>query len=1503
MTDQEMQAAMRVLSLLWSPANIIDARLSHLNCCQMVNLTLQYGVTDAAAHGFGWFGMFLGPVFRRYTDGYRFGKLACDLVEKYSFHAYRAKTYIVMEIIALWTQPIASAIEYLRAALRAGAETGDLIIACYSHNHVVTDILLRGDPLEEVWLESERSLDFDRKARFRDAAAIVESQQRFLLNMRGKTSTFSSFSDSRFEEVAFEAQLMSEATPTTICWYWIIKLQARFISGDYDMALAASRKAKELLLSSATNIQLLDYHYYTALTIAAIYNTASPGRQREWREELTVHLAQLREWAENGSATFLDKFELVSAEIARVEGRQFDAEGLYEQAIRSAREQAFVQNEGLANELAAQFYAGRGFETIANAYLRNARYCYLRWGADDKVRQLDQMHSHLREEPTRPRATSTTGTAVEHLDLATVIKVSQAVSGEIVLEKLVQTLMVIALEHAGAERGLLILPRDEEMRVEAEATTGHDTVEVCLRQAVVTSSEVPESILHYVMRTQESVLLDDALAPNQFSADEYIRQKHSRSVLCLPLVKQAKLTGVLYLENNLTSHVFTRSRIAVLNLLASQAAISLENARLYTDMQQTEVYLQAAQRLSHTGSFGWHPATGAIVWSEETYRIVGYDPGIKPTIDLIFQRIHPEDIAYVQQTLDRGVHGGTDLDFEHRFLMPDGSIKYVHIVAHALRDERDNLEYVGSAIDVTEQHQARAALEKAFTEIKKSEDQLRIIIDTIPTLAWCALRDGSAEFLNQRWHDYTGLSAQEAQGWGWTVAIHPEDSTKLVEKWRTILASGEPGESEARMRRFDGEYRWFLFRAVPLRDERGNIVRWYGTNTDIEDRKGAEEALRSNAQSFRLIVDSIPGLVCTMTAAGEVELVNRQILEYFGKTFEALKGWATSDGVHPHDLPRVMAAWMRSIETGQPYDIEHRIRRADGIYRWFHVRALPQRDTEGRIVRWHVLLTDIDDRKKAEEKLRRSEASLLDAQRLSRTGSWTHDFLSGTVTISPETVRMWGIQTENDAAVTDFFLARMHPEDRLRVEQAYREAQLKKADFESDFRIVLPDGTIKDIHSIGRPIVSEAGDIVEFIGAAIDITERKRAEQRLMVQHTVTQMLAEAATLEEVTPKILQTVGEFLSWELGVLWSIDREAGVLRCVELWHKESVEAPQFEAISRESTFMAGIGLPGRVWSSHEPAYIPDVVRDANFPRASIAAREGLHAAFGFPILLGGDVLGVMEFFSHEIRQPEPELLNMMATIGSQIGQFIEGKRAEEKLHKAQAELAHVTRVTTMGELTASIAHEVNQPLAAVVTNANACLRWLAGGPPNLDEARDAVGRIVRDGNRAADVIARIRALARKTDPEKARLDINETVQEIILLAQSEAGHKGVALRMELAADLPPVLGDRVQLQQVILNLVMNGIEATASVTDRRRELLIRSRQHGSDRVLVAVQDSGIGIERQNLEKIFDPFYTTKSQGMGMGLAISRSIIENHGGRLWAVPNEGAGAIFQFTLLKYQ
>jgi len=506
MTDTELQAVMQVLSVLATPVYADNYGLYCLLLCRMVKAGVQHGMNDASACACGLLGFTLGPVFHRYHEGYRFARLACDLIEKHGFVASRAKVYASFGGVAGWTQPITSAIDINRVTFRAAIETGDLAFACYSMIQSITYLLLRNDPLDGVWRESEMGLDFARKARFRDIAEGFVNQQRFIATMQGRTTAFSTFSDAQFDEAVLEAQLTGDRVVESIS-YWMFKLQSRFLLHEYVAALAAAQQAKPLLGAMLGQIKLLDYFYYTALTVAALYENAPADEQSRWRGLLSAHREQLREWAENYPPTFADKHALVSAEIARLEGRAFDAMQLYDQAIQSARENGFVQNEGLAHEVAARFYAAGGFEAIAHLYLRNARNCYDRWGAFGKVRQLDERCPYLHEEPT-PAFSATIGQPVGHLDIATVVKASQALSSEIVLSKLIEKLMRIAVEHAGAERGLLILLRCDEPHVEAEATTVHGGVEVAVRRTAVTPSDLPQSALHYVIRTQERVVVE-----------------------------------------------------------------------------------------------------------------------------------------------------------------------------------------------------------------------------------------------------------------------------------------------------------------------------------------------------------------------------------------------------------------------------------------------------------------------------------------------------------------------------------------------------------------------------------------------------------------------------------------------------------------------------------------------------------------------------------------------------------------------------------------------------------------------------------------------------------------------------------------------------------------------------------------------------------------------------------------------------------------------------------
>jgi PAS domain S-box-containing protein len=973
MTDPEVQAAMQVLSVLTPSAYFVDSRLGCLQICRMVQIGMRCGTSAASALAYGYFGNILGPVFHRYTDGYCFAKLASDLVEKHSFIACQAKIYHLMGHVTLWTQPIASALEFTRATFRTAIETGDLAYACYGLVQPIAAFLLRNDPLDAVWRESEIALDFARKAKYRDVADIIRSQQRFTATMQGRTETFSTFNDAEFDEATFEAQMTGDRMALMIFWYWMLKLKARFLAGDYAEAIAAADKAKLQLWSASALIHLLDYVYYSALTVTACYQKASTDQQQAWREVLKAHLEQLREWAENYPPTFGDKHALVAAEIARLEGRDADAMHLYEQAIQSAREYGFVQNEALSHELAARYYLARGFETIGHTYLRNARNCYGRWGALGKLKQLDELYPYLREErdaiSLSASLSATMSTSVGRLDAGTVIKASQALSTEIVLPKLIERLMRIAMEHAGAERALLLLLRGDEPQIEAEAISSRGRIEVGVRQGAVSGSDLPVSALHYVIRTGERVLLEDASMKSLYSEDEYVLEKRPRSVLCLPILKQSKLVGMLYLENGLTPGAFTSERVAVLELLASQAAISLENARLYSSLQRSEGFLAQGQSLSHTGSFGWSVVSGEIYWSEETYDIFECDRAVAPTLELIFKRIHPDDGDFVHQALDHATNEKTDFDIEYRLLMPNASVKHLHVTALALNTSSGNLEYVGAVTDIT-------AAKQAEDMIRQSQRELRNILDFTPQLVAVLGPDRSRLYTNQAVLDYFGFTLEEWRSFDLRKYYHPGDWERLTSEIESKFLSGIPHEYEARFLGKDGKYRWFLFRWNPLRDEEGCVTRWYAAGTDIEDRKQIEEALRESERSVRLIVDGIAGLVAIMAPEGQIESVNHQTLEYFGRTLEELRGWATSDAVHPEDLPQVVAAWTHSVETGDTFEVDERLRGADGAYRWFHIRGLPLRDAEGRIVRWYNLLTDIDQRRREEERLQDENLAL-----------------------------------------------------------------------------------------------------------------------------------------------------------------------------------------------------------------------------------------------------------------------------------------------------------------------------------------------------------------------------------------------------------------------------------------------------------------------------------------------------------------------------------------------
>jgi PAS domain S-box-containing protein len=581
----------------------------------------------------------------------------------------------------------------------------------------VTVCLAAGDPLAEVQEECQNGLAFARRVRLGLVIERCGAQLGLILTLRGLTATFGCLDHEGYSELDTERRFAD--SPNLVFaefHYWTRKLQAHFFAGDVASAVDASSHAEPLLWTSAAMFESAEYRLYSALSHAAVWEQATPEQRRRHFDSVLDHHRQLQVWAEVNPETFEDRAALIGAEFARIEGRVLDAQELYDKAIRAAHKYGFVHNQAIANEIAGRFYAEHGYEKIAATYFRNARACYLRWGADGKVRQLEELYPHLRVDKSIPDSTATIATPVEHLDLATVIRVSEAVSGEIVFEKLINTLMSSAIEQAGAERGLLILPRGDEYQIEAEATTSSDSVNVVLKQAHVTAADLPKSVFYYVLRTKESVLLHDASSQNSFSADGYIREHRARSVLCLPLLKQTRLLGLLYLENNLTPHAFTPARMAVLKLLASEAAISMENTRLYSDLQEREARVRRLVESNIVGVMIWN-LDGRILEANDAFLgMLQYGredfvaDGVRWT-DLTpaeWRRQDERAIVDLKAT-------GKVQPYEKEFFRKDGTRVPV-LTGGALIDSRGN-DGVAFAVDLSEQKKAEA-------EIRKLKDQL-----------------------------------------------------------------------------------------------------------------------------------------------------------------------------------------------------------------------------------------------------------------------------------------------------------------------------------------------------------------------------------------------------------------------------------------------------------------------------------------------------------------------------------------------------------------------------------------------------------------------------------------------------------------------------------------------------------------------------------------------------------------------------------------------------------
>ena len=714
---------------------------------------------------------------------------------------------------------------------------------------------------------------------------------------------------------------------------------------------------------------------------------------------------------------------------------------------------------------------------------------------------------------------------------------------------------------------------------------------------------------------------------------------------------------------------------------------------------------------------------------------IGKDFSVEKVRDLI----HPDDRDRIDRLWRTHLVTGEPFQTEQRMRRADGQYRWNNMSRVPLRDETGKVvKWYGSGYDIEDRKRAEAALQEREAQLAEAKRELQLTIDSIPVMVSTFEPDGTRSFVNQTWQDYTGHTQGEATGKGLVTSAyyHPDDVERFENAWRTAQEKGDILSVDVRTRRADGTYRWYTMRRAPQRDDQGNIVKWYSVGIDVEEQRNAEEAQRrSEAQlakaerELRRTLDLIPILAWRTRPDGYAEYLNKRWLDYTGLSQQQALGWEWGATVHPDDRPALHYAWLRMLETGKPDEVEARMRRFDGTYRWFLFRSEALRDEAGAVVAWYGTNIDIDDRKQVESAWQRSQAYSAEAQKLSQTGSFAWDVATRHYFWSEQTYQILGFDRSVKPSIS-LVVQRTHPDDRFMMERELDRSAQKAPYHDFEVRLLMPDGQIKHIHLLAHRITYESGN-EEIVGAVMDITE------------------------------------------------------------------------------------------------------------------------------------------------------------------------ARRSQETLHAAQTALTHASRVATLGEISATIAHEVNQPLAAIVANGQACLRFLGREKPDLNDVRGAVEWIVKDGNRAGEVIRRVRGLMKKAVSEKMPLDVNDLVNEVAALLRRELAAQRVSPQLELAPSVPPIVGDRVQLQQVIINLVMNGAEAMQAITDRLPRLVVRTYQDETHRVVVAVEDSGPGVAGENTDRVFDPFFSTKPGGLGMGLSICRSIVEAHGGRLWSSANAGPGATFQFAL----
>lgn len=1168
MDNPEVEAIVSVLSAMTNSAQLTDEKLLGVTLSHLVVLTLDHGITKSAVLAFGLFGFFLSNHFGRYQDGLKFCETARELVKVHGFWEHEVKAISYIELVAVWARPLRSVIELTRACIAAAVGSRDIPYSCYARVRIVAYRLARGDSLADVSAELDDAVAFVEKANFAAPLMALHSQRAFVRTMTEGRGVGDIFDRDGFDARAFEAKFIPEQTPTYICFYWILKAHASYVYGDFNTAADAVKRISGLIWACTGHLQLANYHFIAVLALAAESNN---GTQAD-RAAIVGHVDWLARWADTCPATFQSKRQLALAELARIDGDTKRAERLYEQAIDGSARFGMLADEALAYEVAGRFYAASDRAQSAKSHLSKARECYRRWGAAGKAAQIESAFPGIFAEDVErrlPRSPAVGGSDV----LETVLDISQTISSVIGYGPLAETILKTAMDLSGANTAMLVELDNSQIWITASGIRESGEIVYSAERKAAGEGELSRAAVLRVARTLEFFSEETGEGVERDAGEGYF----------IPLVKKSRLIATLYLSSFTNERQADRDGLRTLLAIAPHAAIALDNAKLFAELE----------------------------------------------------------------------------------------------------------------------------LEKA--DLAEREHEFRMANDTMPSMTWSADANGANEWFNKEWYEYTGLTPEQARNGGWKYVFHPDDRAESAATWHRIVTRREVSGLEARKRRHDGEYRWFIVRAKPHCDATGRIVRCYGAESDIDDLKRAEILLAGEKRSFEMMTTDQPlttildSLCQTLSVLTDASFVTIMLQDEEGRTLRPGGGYKLPEGfseavcgipVGPEFGSCGTAAFRQEPVLIDDVDIDPRWDCARDIVNRFGFKACwstpimsgrgsvfgtvavysdrprTMGDRERQAIdRFTQLASFVLERKISEDALRKSEAMLAEGQRISHTGSWAWTISNDKLEWSEEHANIFGYNVSDVGGTLGSMLDRMRPDEATLVRNAMRKAALEKTDIQFEYQATLPGGSVIQLLCTGRASTAQSGEVTGFVGTTMDITERKRVEAELL-----------------------------------------------------------------------------------------------------------------------------------------------------------------RSATHLREVQAELEHVARATTMGELAASIAHEVNQPLTGIVASGGAALRWLSKATPDVVRARDSLKNVIDDGRRASEIVTRIRKMFRKEMATVEPIRMNELIEDVISLTRAELQKSKITLKLEIPQDLPAIPVDRVQLQQVFVNLILNAIEALRDTSDQDRLLTIDITQDG-------------------------------------------------------------------------